>query len=175
MDFSNLSFDEIFFPEMTGWLLAAKIFFILFNFGVIAFIIYVWATTIYLRRLFIWDLVEFFTFRAYNVKLIDKEWRRIKKRLITQRPVEMKLAIVEAAALMNDVLARQGYGGKNLSDKLANSREDVFSDLDMLKEADRLYRRLVKNPAIQLDYQAAKSAILSFEQGFKDISAFRDK
>lgn len=175
MDFSNLDVEKILFPEMTGWLLGAKIFFILFNLGVIAFIIYVWASTIYLRRLFIWDLVEFFTFRAFNVKLIDKEWRRIKKRLITQKSVEMKLAVIEADVLMNDVLSRQGYSGKNLSDKLDGPKTDAFSDLPMLKEADRLYRQLVENPAVPLDYQTAKIAILSFEQGLKDVSAFRDK
>jgi len=176
MDFSNLDVEKILFPEMTGWLLGAKIFFILFNLGVIAFIIYVWASTIYLRRLFIWDLVEFFTFRAFNVKLIDKEWRRIKKRLITQKSVEMKLAVIEADVLMNDVLSRQGYSGKNLYRQAGWSpRRMTFSDLPMLKEADRLYRQLVENPAVPLDYQTAKTAILSFEQGLKDVSAFRDK
>jgi len=175
VDFSNIDFEKILFPEMTGWLLAAKIFFILFNLGVIAFIIYVWTSTIYLRRLFIWDLVEFFTFRAFNVKLIDKDWIKIKKRLLTQKTTQMKLAVVEADLLVNDVLARQGYSGKDLSEKLEGPKADIFSDLAAMKEADRFYQQIVADPKIPIDYQTAKSVILSFEQGLKDARAFRDK
>ena len=113
MDFSKINIEEILFPEMTGWLLAAKIFFVLFNLGVIAFIVYVWSSTVYLRRLFLWDLVEFFTFRAYNVKLIEKDWNKIKKRLLTQNPAQMKLAVIEADLLVKDVLFRIGYPGKD--------------------------------------------------------------
>ena len=94
------------FPEMTGWLLAAKIFFVLFNLGVVAFIVYVWSSTVYLRRLFLWDLVVFFTFRAYNVKLIEKDWNKIKKRLLTQNPAQMKLAVIEADLLGDFGLTR---------------------------------------------------------------------
>ena len=175
VDFSKINIEEILFPEMNGWLLAAKIFFVLFDLGVIAFIVYVWLSTAYLRRLFLWDLVEFFTFRAYNVKLIDKDWNKIKKRLLTQNPAQMKLAVIEADLLVKDVLFRIGYPGKDLTEQLESSKADVFSDIDAMKEADRLYRQIVQNPKITLDYQTAKAVILSFEQGLKDVRAFRNK
>jgi len=175
VDFSKINIEEILFPEMTGWLLAAKIFFVLFNLGVIAFIVYVWSSTVYLRRLFLWDLVEFFTFRAYNVKLIEKDWNKIKKRLLTQNPAQMKLAMIEADLLVKDVLFRIGYPGKDLAEQLESPKADVFSNIDAMKEADRLYRQIVRDPKIPLDYQTAKTAILSFEQGLKDARAFRNK
>ena len=175
MDFSNIDFETIFFPEMTGWLFAAKVFFILFDFGVIAFIVYVWATTIYLRRLYIWDVIEFFTFRGYNVRLIDKDWLKIKKRLLTKKEAEWKLAVVEADLLVDDVLGRLGFAGKNLAEKLESYKNDIFSDLDAMKEADCVYRKIVLDPKIILDYQEAKQSFLAFNQGLKDVMAFRDK
>jgi len=173
MDFSQ--FDKILFPEMTGWLLAAKIFFILFEAGVIAFIVYVWATTIYLKRLFVFDLVEFFTFRAWGVRIIDNDWIKIKKRLITKNAREMRTAIIEADRLVNDVLTRLAFEGKDLADKLERPKAECFSDLDGMKAADAIYQKLAGDPKMAMDYQEAKTAILSFEQGLKDVSAFKDK
>ena len=175
MDFSNINIEEILFPEMTGWLLAAKIFFVLFNLGVIAFIVYVWSSTVYLRRLFLWDMVEFFTFRAYNVKLIEKDWNKIKKRLLTQNAAQMKLAVIEADLLVKDVLSRIGYPGKDLAEQLESPKADIFSDIDAMKEADYIYQKIINDSKYVPDYQQAKSVILAFEQGLKDVSAFKDK
>lgn len=172
MDFGII--EKFIFPEMTGWLLALKIFLVLFDLGAIAFIIYVWATTIYLRRLFIWDLIEFFTYRAYNVRVIDKDWKKIKKRLLTGKEAEYKMAVIEADILVDDVLTRSNYAGKNLAEKL-EIRPDAFSDIAAMKEADQTYQNLVYDPSYSLDYQRAKGTILAFEQGLKDVSAFLEK
>jgi hypothetical protein len=173
MDFAE--FEKILFPEMTGWLLAAKIFFILFNLGVVAFIIYVWATTVYLKRLFVFDLVEFFTFRAFGTRIIDRDWIKIKKRLLTKNEAEFKLAVIDADILVNDVLTRLAFEGKNLGEKLERPKAESFSDLDAMVKADMVYQKIVNNPKTSLDYQEAKSVILAFEQGLKDVAAFRDK
>jgi len=94
---------------------------------------------------------------------------------LTQNPAQMKLAVIEADLLVKDVLFRIGYPGKDLTEQLESSKADVFSDIDAMKEADRLYRQIVQNPKITLDYQTAKAVILSFEQGLKDVRAFRNK
>jgi hypothetical protein len=173
MVFSDL--ETVLFPPVTGWLLVAKIFFILFNMGVLAFMIYVWTTTIYLRRLFIIDLVEFFTYRAYTSRLIDHDWIKIKKRLITKNEDELKLAIIEADLLVNDVMSRAAFAGANLAEKLENANPERFFDIDAAKEADGLYRKIVADKNIKLDYPTAKAAFLAFEQVLKDMAAFRDK
>ena|GEM_PF-530329 len=172
MDISAI--EKIIFPPETGSLLAAKIFFILFNFGVMAFIVYVWATTVYLKRVWIIDFVEFFTYRSFTSRVIDKDWIKIKKRLLTKNEVEFKLAVIDADLLVNDVLARAGFEGKTLADKLGN-RPDSFFDIEAMKEADRAYQNIVNDKNFSLDYPQAKKIILAFEQGLKDVSAFREK
>ena len=172
MDFGDL--EKILFPPMTGWLLAAKIFFILFNLGVVLFIIYVWSTTMYLKRLFWWDLKEFLTWRAYNVRVIDKDWRNIKKRLLTKKPIEFRQAIIEADLLVDDVLTRDGYEGKTLKEKLEKRSKDFLS-IDGMEEADHLYQKIIADPQYHPEYQEAKTAILAFEQGLKSIHAFLEK
>lgn len=167
--------NEILFPPVTGWFLAAKIFFILFDLGVVAFIVYVWITTVYLKRLWIYDFVEFFKYRAYTARFIDKDWNKIKKRLLKKDEAEYKIALIDADLLVNDVLARAGFDGKTLADKLESQRAQVFTNLGAMVDADQLYQRIVRDPAAGLDYPQAKEAILAFEQGLKDMSAFTDK
>jgi len=164
--------DRILFPPMTGWLLAAKIFFIMFDLGVIAFIAYVWITTSYIKRLFVWDLIEFFTYRAYTVRRIDKDWNNIKRRLLTRNETEFKLAVIEADLLVNEVLGRLGYAGKTLSEKLDLLRPGTFTSIDSIREADQVYQNLVNDPSYGLDYEQTKKVILIFEQGLKDVQAF---
>ena len=172
MDFEQL--NDIFFPPMTGVLLAAKIFFTLFCLGVFAFMVYVWWTTIYMRRIWIWDVKEFFTYRGYMARVIDKDWAKIKKRLLKRKESEYKLAVIEADLLVNDVLTRANFEGRILAEKL-EKRPHAFSDIDAMKRADQLYQDIVNDPSYSLDYESAKTAILAFEQGLKDNGAFTDK
>jgi hypothetical protein len=172
MDYSGL--EKMLFPEFTGWLLWAKIFFILFDLGVIAFILYVWITTIYIRRLFIWDLWEFFTFRPFFVRRIENDWIKIKKRLLTKNEAEFKLAVIEADLLVDDVLKRLNFEGKDLGEKLEKNPHK-FTNPDGMKAANRIYQDLVYDPGYSLDYDNAKNIILTFEQGLKDVSAFVEK
>jgi len=161
-------------PELDGWLLWVKIFLILFNLGVLAFMIYIWVTTIYMRRLFVIDLIEFFTYRSYTSRRIDGDWNKIKKRLLTGKEAEFKLAVIEADDLVNDVLGRLNFDGKTLSEKL-EKKPGAFSDIDALKSADQVYSDLVNDPSYSLEYPRAKEVILAFEQGLRDVSAFTDK
>jgi len=172
MQINSADIENILFPEMTGWLLWAKIFFILFDLGVIAFIVYVWTTTIYLKRLFLIDVIEFFTYRAYGTRLIDKEWNLIKKRLLTKNEEQFKFAVIEADYLLNDVLTRINFEGKTLGEKLDKAQASRFSDLESLKKADQLYETISHDAKTIIDYQQAKTAILAFERALRDVSAF---
>jgi hypothetical protein len=174
MDYFS-TINQYLFPEMKGWLFALKIFLILFNLGVILFILYVWLTTVYMKRIFWWDLKEFLTMRAYHIRRIDKDWRKIKRRLLSKQEAEFKLAVIEADLLVNDTFGRMGFIGLTLMEKLKTLMAGQLSDLDGVKEADQLYQTLIDDPNFSLSYEMAKKTILTFEQGLKDMSAFTEK
>lgn len=169
-----IAWEKMLMPPLVGWMLWAKIFFILFNLGVVVFMIYVWTTTIYVKRLFGWDLVEFFTFRAFTARHIDKDWVKIKKRLLKGMEAEYKLAVIEADILVNDVLARANYEGANLAEKL-DKKPGAFSDIDGMRAADQVYLDIVNDPSYSLEYPQAKGVIMAFERCLKDVSAFTEK
>ncbi len=164
--------NAILFPPMVGWLLAAKIFFILVSASIIIFIIYVWVTTPWLKRLIIWDWMEFFTFRPYIIKRIDKNWMKILQRLESELETEYKLSVIEADLLLNDVMKRLGYEGKNLSEKLERVKPEVFKELQLLKEADQIYQNLVYDTSYHLTQSDAKRIIAEFERALTELDAF---
>ncbi|MCX6758368.1 MAG: hypothetical protein NTX14_01540, partial [Candidatus Nealsonbacteria bacterium] len=155
-----------------GWLLAAMFFFILVSVSIIIFIIFVWVTTPWLKRLIIWDWMEFFTFRPYIIKRIDKNWMKILQRLESELETEYKLSVIEADLLLNDVMKRLGYEGKNLSEKLERVKPEVFKELQLLKEADQIYQNLVYDTSYHLTQPEAKKIIAEFERALSELDAF---
>lgn len=164
--------DAIFFPPVTGLFLAIKIFFILISVSIIAFIIYVWITTPWLKRLIVWDLMEFFTFRPYIIKKIDKKWMKILQRLESELETEYKLSVIEGDLLLNDVMKRLGYEGKDLAEKLGRVKPGVFSELENLKKSDQIYQNLIYDTSYHLTQSDAKRIIAEFERALTELDAF---
>lgn len=160
------------FPADQGFYLFLKIFCVLFDFSVIAFIIYVWITSPYLRRMWFWDVKEFFNYHAYMVRRINKDWNKIIGRVKTNMETEFKLAVIEADLLLNEVLLRLGYAGANLTEKLEKTPKGKLSNHDQIREADLIYQKIVHDPSYKLSRDETKKAILIFEQAFKDLDAF---
>ncbi len=164
--------NDIFFPPITGWLLFFKIFFILDAVAIIAFIIYTWFVTPWLKRLILWDIKEFFTFRPYITRKIDKDWVKILHRLDSDLETEYKLAVIEADLLLDDILKRMGTEGKNLAEKLDKLKPDALSNFLDVRAADQLYQNLVYDPSYRLTLVEAKKIVAVFEKALTDLEAF---
>lgn len=165
-------FDIIFLPPDSELLTFARIFFIMFTAGTAVFIVYVWATTPFIKKAFWWDMKEFFTFNAYSVRKINKDWNKIIRRVKTNMESEFKMAIIEADLLLDRVLAGLGYMGKNLQEKLEQLKPGVLSDIEAVKAADQVYRNLVFGEGQRLNYDQTKQVILAFKQALDDVKAF---
>ena len=84
--------------------LVVKFLFLAVSLFFIVTIVFVLITTTWFKRLVIWDLREFMTFRHYGLPRLEKKWARIKERLEVGTEAEAKLAIIEAVALLYDIL-----------------------------------------------------------------------
>jgi len=175
MDISNISnidWNAYLFPHDTGIYLFLKIFCVLYDFSVVAFIIYVCATKPFLQKVFIWDWVEFMTFHSYDSKRINKDWNKIIRRVKTNFQTEFKLAVIEADLLLNDCLSRAGYRGKTLLEKLEKIPAEKLSDIEGIRAADLTYQSLVNDPDLNLDYEQTKKIINIFKQALVDLEIF---
>lgn len=175
MDINNLTSDIITYINLPGFqrnLLIFKIFSAILSLFFLFFIIYFLYKTKYLRIHFWQDLVEFFTYRPYELKKFTRNWKRITKRLETTSESEYKLAIIEADNLLNKILARMGYKGEGLENKLKQVTEIVIPNLDSLAKAHKLRNDIIYNPDYRLTFDQTKKILDIYEETFRNLQIF---
>ncbi len=149
-----------------------KIGFFVFS-GIILIIILLWLFgTKWLKYRFLEDLVGFFTFRPMGVSKLVKTWQKISKRLELGSEDEYKMAVLEAEEMLDKVLEKMGYLGKNLKEKVDKLPFTAVSNINGLRDISQTRKRIVYNPDQELSLDEAKRILDIFEQVLKDLQAF---
>jgi len=159
-------------PTFSGWLLILKILFIIVALILLGFIIFALAKTLWLKRMWIWDLVEFFSFRPYGVRKVVKAWAKITARLETGLESEAKLAVIEADSMLDDILKRMGFGGETLGERLERLTVATLPNLEQIWEAHKIRNNIVHDPDYRLTLDEARKVLGIYEQALRDLEAF---
>jgi hypothetical protein len=159
-------------PAFSGWLLILKILFIIIALILLGFIIFALAKTSWLRRMWIWDLIEFFSFRPYGVRRAVKAWAKITGRLETGLESEYKLAVIEADSILNDILKRMDFGGETLGERLEKLTAATLPNLKQVWEAHKIRNNIVHDPDYRLSLDETRRALVIYEQALRDLQAF---
>lgn len=157
------------YPNFTGWLLVIKMIFLFFTAVFLGFTIIALVKTTWLKRLILWDLKEFLTFRPYGLKKLTKEWGKIKKRLDTGLESEAKLAVIEADSLLDVALKRMRYPGESLGERLDKLTVDTLSNLEGAREAHRIRNNIIHDPTYKLEIEEAKKVLAVYEKALIEL------
>ncbi len=163
--------DSIINPHFTGWLIVLKVSFFLLFFVFLGFIIFALVRTTWFRRVFLWDMQEFMTYRAYGTKRMEKQWARVKARLQTGIESEYKLAIIEADSMLDDILKRMGYGGSSLGERLEKLTSATLHNINELGEAHKVRNNIVHDPDYRLSLDEVKDVVGTFEKALVNLQA----
>jgi len=166
----TLSF--IFNPSGEVWFEIARIVFVVASALLIAGIIFTLSRSSYIKFLILEDVTEFLTFKPSGVKKLTKTWNKVKARLDSGLESEYKLAVIEADAILDDILRRMGYRGDNLVERLAKLTSATLPNIEKLKEAHRSRTNILHNPDQGLSLDEAQKILNVFEQSFENIQAF---
>jgi len=164
-------FSYITSSELQRKLLPLKILFLLVSLGLIGFITYVLRKTEWLKYQFSQDLVEFKSFRAFEAVEFVKKWEATKKRLKKGWEPELKLSIIEADKLLDDLLKRMGYRGESLGERLKQLNSEVLPNIDQVWEAHKVRNNIVHDPDYRLSLDKAQKMIEVYEEAFKNLEA----
>ncbi len=162
----------IFNPAFTDWLLFLKILLIILFLILSGFIIFFLIKTSWLKRMLIWDIVEFFSFRPYGIRKVEKDWAKITARLETDLESEWKLAIIEADSILNDILMKMGFAGETLGERLDRLTVVTLPNLQQIREAHKIRNNIVHDPDYRVSLDEAKMAVGIYEQALRDLQAF---
>lgn len=95
---------------------------------------------------------------------MQKRWDKIKERLKTGNISQYKVAIIEADAMVDEILGGIGYKGSNMAEKLEQIELNHIDDhLEALKGAHQIRNRIVHEENFEIDERLAKAVIGVYE------------
>lgn len=167
---SSLSFFDAGFWQ-SGPFLIVKAIFVIIDAALVALIAYSIAKA--------WEFRPKFDFRAEKLakpateraKFFKERWRKIMEKFSEGTPDAMRVAIIEADALVEESLKHLSYQGEHFADRLEKLDPGEFSTLDRLWKAHRIRNDLVHVPGFFLAAHDAKAVLDSYEEFLKELKA----
>jgi hypothetical protein len=159
------------FPPQTPGLMVFKYTLLFFTFFFAFLFIWLSIKSTFFKRLFIWDLIEVLTFRAYKLGGYSQRWRKIISRLEKKSEAEAKLAILEADSLLDEVLKKSGYPGETLTERLEKLTPATLPNLEEVKKARQVRDNIVFDPTYKLEIGKAKEILKVYERALTYLEA----
>lgn len=156
-------------PELTGiffpfnWILG------IIGIGMLVFVIWVIWTTGWKQFVLLFDLTEFFTYRAYGTGTLGNRWKNVISRLETASEEEYKLAVIEADIMLDESLKRIGFAGETLADRLDKVSVAIVPNLPEVREANRIRNNIVHDPSYRLTLSEARRIIEIYQATFQNL------
>ncbi len=170
--FQNKLISFVLRPEFSGILLYIKSIFVIISLIMVAGIIWLLLVNNWLKKLLFEDFIETFAARPYGAKKAYKQWSKIKSRLEKGSEQEYKLAVIEAESLIDDVLAKNGYKGDSITEKLSQLNSTLLPNIDQVSEAHKIRNNIVHDPDYKLAPDTAKRTLAVYEKALQDLDAF---
>ncbi len=170
MDINNI-IQFILNPEISGWLVLIKVLFLFIDLFMISFIVYALFKTSWLNKLLLYDVQEFLTYKHFGLSKTKKKWEEIEKYFKKGTEPEMKLAIVEADSLLDNILKVMSYGGKDLTSRLEGINTNILENLDDVKKYHKIYSNIVHDPTYRLDFKMAENALKVYRDALVNLDA----
>lgn len=108
-----------------------------------------------------------------RTEALKEHWNSILENLNVGTPESRKFAIIEADALVDDILKRLGYEGEYMADRLAKLDVQDFPSVEKLWRAHRVRNELAHTPGFEISHEHAKSLIEIYEDFLKEVGVLQ--
>lgn len=99
-----------------------------------------------------------------------KAWKQIQKRLKTKKESQLKLAVLEADQILNEILRMAGYQGKNLDERLSQITPAELCNIEEIKQAHKLKNRIVSEADFIIASNEAEIIIDIYKKAFQELN-----
>lgn len=165
-DIYNQLADKFKFPEFGRFLLWAK----LISYSISTLLIFSMIILLTRSRATWWVAERLDSFRKPNLpERMQKDWEKINDRIEKGDEASLKLAIIEADNMLEDVLKRMGMEGKDMGERLEQLNTQQFKSYNDVLEAHRLRNLIVHQKDIIITKEQAEKAAKAYEEGLKEL------
>ncbi len=100
----------------------------------------------------------------------QKKWERIQKHMVSDKENDWKIAIIEADAILEEMMDKMGYHGENLGAKLKAVEPSDFTTIDNAWEAHKVRNEIAHGGAeFRLSEREARRIIALYESVFREF------
>jgi hypothetical protein len=100
---------------------------------------------------------------------INQRWQKILNRLEAGDEANLKLAIIEADNLLDEILKRMSLPGKDFGERLMQFESHELKSINLVWEAHKLRNTIVHEPGVRIDKEQTEQAIKNYETAFKEL------
>lgn len=107
---------------------------------------------------------------APNLSSGAQRWARITEKLNSENEADWKVAILEADAILEDIVGTMDVTGASMGDKLKNIEKSDFLTLESAWEAHKARNRIAHDEVgVPLSRREATRVLLLYEQVFREF------
>jgi len=103
---------------------------------------------------------------------IFEHWKNIVAKANTGTQENMKSAVIEADALLDNHLKNLGFEGEHLAERLSKLNPKSFKTLEPVWKAHKLRNDIVHTPGSKITARQAQNSLLAYRNFFKETRAF---
>ena len=105
---------------------------------------------------------------AYG-KGASKRWEEIKARIHKGDEANLKLAVIEADTLMDDILKRMGLPGADMGERLKQIQAQEIKSVDKIWATHEIRNKIIHEPNFNLTQEEAEAAVGNIEEALKEL------
>jgi hypothetical protein len=116
-----------------------------------------------------WQFRERLYARSMATGQNDKRWQKIQERLKLGDDANLKLAVIEADKLFDDILVRMAAPGRTMDERLGIFQPHELQSIDLVWEAHRLRDFIVRNPKTPVEREEIEKAVAGYESALREL------
>ena len=112
--------------------------------------------------------------RAYATQIAygqneDQRWQKILEKLKKGDEANLKLAVIKADTLLDDILKKMGLPGQSMDERLGQINKAEIKSVDKIWEAHKIRDRIVNDSRTIIYFEEAERAVGDIESALKEL------
>ena len=117
-----------------------------------------------------WISEQMDSFRKVKLpQRLEQNWQKVLQRLEKSDEANLKLAVIEADSLLDEIFKRMGLAGKDMGERLEQITRQQLGSIDDVWEAHRLRNIIVHQSNIKISQPEAKKAVEAYGKALKEL------
>ena len=106
---------------------------------------------------------------------VRENWERIRALANSQNPSDWNMAIIQADALLDDILVHLGYEGDTMGDRLKIVDPVQLPSIEKIWSAHKLRNIIVHDPMAEHTREAIINALRAYQDAFKELKLLKEE